>query len=127
MLKDLLHHRKAIPDGAIWAALGVIAIMVAGGNTPWLVMMIGLLFYAVYSEISGLFSERWPRYTGTTYALFAVMGVLWGLLASYSATDALGHLPKYIKFLVLIVLFKLVLTGLALLYRTVLSLIKEID
>lgn len=101
--------------------LALLAMLITGqngtGSAPWLVLHVCMLFSIVYYAIADVFSNNWVRSTLWSFAYFVVM-----LVALYFAADAtagikMRDLPEFQKFLILLIIFKVLLTGLAGLYR----------
>ncbi len=109
---------------------GLVCIAVAGGSDatgdlPWEIVCITLLFFIVYDAISGIFSSRWVRTTVLGYVMFVIMLVALYVVADKVSVAEMRDLPHFQKFLVLLVIFKVLLTGLAGLYRFFINLLRS--
>lgn len=117
-----------IPAAAM-LGLSLLAMVVTGhngsGSIPWLVLHTAMLFSTVYYAIADIFSERWARSTMHSWGYFIVMLVVMYVAAEATAGVKMKDLPQYQKFLVLLIIFKVLLTGLAGLYRFFLDTLKN--
>lgn len=106
---------------ALMLAVALVAMLIASdkgeGSTPWLVLHVCMLFSIAYYGIADVFSKSWVRSTLMSFGYFAVMLVVLYFAAAATAGTPMRDLPEYQKFLVLLIIFKVLLTGLAGLYR----------
>ena len=114
----------------VMLAFALLAMLITGGtdagsSTPWLVLHVCMLFSIVYYAIADIFSNSWGRSTLWSYAYFVVMLVVLYFAADATAGAKMRDLPEYQKFLVLLIIFKVLLTALAGLYRFFLNMLSD--
>lgn len=102
-------------------AMGITSGFEDAGVLPWQILMVTILFTTVFYEVVGLFRPRWGRYTAISYAVFILLLIGLYFIAAGIATTPMRDLPRFQKFIGLLIIFKVLLTGLAGLYRVALN------
>ena len=125
LAKPINYTPALIMSGVAILAMLMIGKQVDGGSAPWLVLHVCMLFSIVYYAIANVFSESWGRSTLWSFAYFILMLVVLYFAADATAVAKMRDLPQYQKFLVLLIIFKVLLTGLAGLYRFFLDTLKN--
>ena len=111
--------------------MGVAVVAMFGGKamfgavTPWRVVTVSLLFFTMANNISGLFVPRWGRYVFISYLCLPVMVISLMTLAKVISGVGLGELDSFQKTIGVLIMFYVLLTGLAGLFRTIRMLIGE--
>lgn len=131
LIKQLraIELKSLLPAGLIFTAASVCMVVAGGtdnsGSLPWLILCISMLFSIVYHAITSIFRAHWLRSTIVGYFMFVLMMVLLYQVASETATIGMKDLPQFQKFLVLLIIFKVLLTALAGLYRFFITLLND--
>jgi hypothetical protein len=84
----------------------------------WRVVTVSMLFFSIANHVVGLFVPRWGRYVFISFLCFGVIVVLLLTLAKQISGIGLGDLYSFQKTCTLLIMFYVLLTGLAGLFRT---------
>ncbi len=107
------------------AFITMLALRHAAPTLPWEVCCVAMLFFAVYNQVRGLLLRRWPLYMGLSYLAFAIYTALLLTTASLLAEVPLSGLVSLKKTYVLLVVFFIMLTILASVYRVALLMLES--
>ena len=108
---------------ALVAMFGGMAVM--GKVIPWRVVTISLLFFTMANHIAGLFVQRWGRYVFISFICYGLLVVSLMTLAKAISGLGLGQLESFQKTIGVLIMFYVLLTALAGLFRTIRMLIGE--
>jgi hypothetical protein len=121
-------YRNPMSSGAISLSatlLVMLATKTISPAIPWQICGASMLFFAVYTQVTGLFLVRWPLYMGLSYLSFIVHTIILLVVAGSIADAPLSVFPQYKKTFVLLSIFFVLLTMIAGVYRLALYLIGD--
>lgn len=121
-------YRNPLSAGAISllaSAVVMLATKTISPAIPWQICGASMLFFAVYTQVTGLFLVRWPLYMGLSYLSFIVHTISLLVVAGLLADAPLSTFPQYKKTFALLSIFFILLTMIAGVYRLALYLIGD--
>ncbi len=121
-------YTNPLSSGAILVGLSALAMLItktASPTIPWQICGASMLFFTVYTQVVGLFSKRWALYMGLSYLSFIGLAILLILLAGLIAEAPLADFPRYKKTYALLVVFFIMLSMMAGIYRLALYLLAD--
>ncbi len=119
-------YTNPLSSSAILLGLSLLAMLATNTSSPtipWQICGASMLFFAVYTQVMGLFSKRWPLYMGLSYLSFIGLTILLLLMASVIAEVPLSDFPRYKKTYALLIIFFILLSMIAGVYRLALYLL----
>lgn len=123
-------YTNPLSSGAILLGCAVISMVLTktiSPTIPWQVCGASMLFYTVYTQVIGIFTKRWPLYMGLSYLSFIVLTILMLIAASQIAEVPLADFPRYKKTYALLVIFFILLSMIAGVYRGALYLLGDTE
>lgn len=121
-------YTNPLSSGALLLGFAIISMMLAKTTSPtipWQICGASMLFFTVYTQVIGLFTKRWPQYMGLSYLSFIGLTVLLIIAASQIAEAPLADFPRYKKTYTLLVIFFILLSMIAGVYRVALYLLAD--
>lgn len=121
-------YTNPLSSSAMLLGFAIIAMVLAktiSPTIPWQICGASMLFFTVYTQVIGLFAKRWPKYMGLSYLSFIGLTVLLLVAASLIAEAPLADFPRYKKTYTLLVIFFVLLSMIAGVYRVALYLLAD--